>query len=203
MLKVGITGNLYSEHEKIAKHFSNIGVPLFDADVIIKFILNYREDYLTLIKKKVGDHIFINSYLEPSKISYTDFSLILDLIKPEIFNAYEKWRLRYKNNYYTMFLCSVLFEKEWNEHMNFNINVYKPESFRIADYKKNNYYFNSDMFNNEMVDSDKNIIANWVIHNYSTSYDSVYNQVQKINKNIISKLNIKDNSSDIIFSVFE
>lgn len=189
MLKIGITGNINSKHEEIAKHFSNIGVPLFNADVIIKFILNYRQDYLDLIKKKVGSHIFFHSYLEPSSISYYDFSQILDLIKPEIFTSYEKWRLRYKNNYYTLFSCSVLFEKEWNDHMNFNINVYRPESSRVDEYKKNSDYFNPDIFHNEMKDSDKNIIANWVIHNYESSYDNVFNQIQKINKNIISKLN--------------
>ena len=203
MLKIGITGNIYSEHEKIAKKFSYMGVPLFDADVVIKFILNYRQDYLSLIKKKVGAHVFFNSYLEPSKISYYDFNKILDLIKPEVFRSYEKWRLGYKHNYYTMFLCSVLFEKEWNEHMNFNINVYRPQSSRIDDYKDENSYFNPDIFNNEMSDSDKNTIANWVIHNYSSSYDSVSNQVQKINKNIISKIDFQVKNDDIIFSVFE
>lgn len=203
MLKIGITGNVYSEHEKIAKQFYNIGVPLFDADVVIKFILNYRQDYIDLIRKKVGDHVFYHSYLEPSKMTYYDFNTILDLIKSEVFNSYEKWRLRYKHNYYTMFLCSVLFEKEWNVHMNFNINVYRPESTRIEDFKKNNYYFNSDIFNNEMSDSDKNTIANWVIHNYSTSYDNVSNQIQKINKNIISRLNPHVKNDDIIFSIFE
>lgn len=201
MLKIGITGNTYSGHEEIAKQFYDLGVPLFDADVVIKFILNYRQDYIDLIRKKIGDHIFYHSYLEPSKISYYDFNTILDLIKGEVFNAYEKWRLKYKNNYYTMFLCSVLFEKEWNEHMNFNINVYKPESMRINNYKKSNYYFNQSMFNNEMSDADKNVIANWVIHNYPTSHDTVLNQIKKINKNIISRLDNRNN--DTISSLYE
>ena len=100
-----------------------------------------------------------------------------------------------------MFLCSVLFEKEWNEHMNFNINVYKPESMRINNYKKSNYYFNQSMFNNEMSDADKNVIANWVIHNYPTSHDTVLNQIKKINKNIISRLDNRNN--DTISSLYE
>jgi dephospho-CoA kinase len=201
MLKIGITGNIYSEHQEIAKQFYNIGVPLFDADVVIKFILNYRQDYINLIRKKIGNHIFYHNYLEPSKISYYDFNIILDLIKGEIFNSYEKWRLKYKNNYYTIFLCSVLFEKEWNEHMNFNINVYKPESMRISNYKKNHYYFNQSLFNNEMPDADKNVIANWVIHNYPTSHDTVLTQIKKINNNIISRLD--NRGDDVIFNLKE
>ena len=84
--------------------------------------------------------------------------------------------------------------------MNFSINVYKPESMRIDNYKKNNYYFDASMFNNEIPDTDKNVIANWVIYNYPTSYDSITDQIKKINKNIISRL---DHNDDIISNLYE
>ena len=188
MLKIGITGSLYSGHEEVAEHFYNLGVPLFDADLVIKFILNYRQDYIDLIRKKIGDHIFYHSYLEPSKISYSDFSSILDLIKSEVFVSYEKWRLRYKHNYYTLFLCSVLYEKKWDEHMNYTINTYKPESMRFEDSKKQNTHIDHAIFRTEISELDKNLKSNWVVHNYLNNHSSLSIQIKKINNNIIAKL---------------
>jgi dephospho-CoA kinase len=38
--------------------FKQIGVPIFEADVILKFILNYNEELIDLIKIKIGSEYF-------------------------------------------------------------------------------------------------------------------------------------------------
>jgi dephospho-CoA kinase len=44
MIKVGLSGNRYSGKNRIAKIFTQIGVPVFEADVILKFILNHNHE---------------------------------------------------------------------------------------------------------------------------------------------------------------
>jgi dephospho-CoA kinase len=49
--------------------FKQIGVPIFEADVILKFILNYNEEELIdLIKIKIGSEYFTKDELDFRKI---------------------------------------------------------------------------------------------------------------------------------------
>ena len=42
MLEIALTGCRYSGKTTIANKFKKIGVPVFDADTVLKFILNFR-----------------------------------------------------------------------------------------------------------------------------------------------------------------
>jgi dephospho-CoA kinase len=44
--------------------FKQIGVPIFEADVILKFILNYNEELIDLIKIKIGSEYFTKDELD-------------------------------------------------------------------------------------------------------------------------------------------
>jgi dephospho-CoA kinase len=48
--------------------FKQIGVPIFEADVILKFILNYNEELIDLIKIKIGSEYFTKDELDFRKI---------------------------------------------------------------------------------------------------------------------------------------
>ena len=40
-LKVGFTGNRFSGKTRVSKVFKQIGIPIFDADVVLAFIINH------------------------------------------------------------------------------------------------------------------------------------------------------------------
>ena len=42
MLKVGLSGNRYAGKDAVSRLFEQIRVPVFDADIVLKFILNYN-----------------------------------------------------------------------------------------------------------------------------------------------------------------
>jgi dephospho-CoA kinase len=42
MFKVGLTGNRYSGKDTVASLFNKISIPVFDADVIVKFLINHN-----------------------------------------------------------------------------------------------------------------------------------------------------------------
>ena len=62
MIKVGLSGNRYSGKDRVASLFNQIGVPIFNADVILKFILSCNYEVLGKIKEKFGGlRFYINS----------------------------------------------------------------------------------------------------------------------------------------------
>ena len=40
MIKVGLSGNRYAGKDAVSRLFEQIRVPVFDADIVLKFILN-------------------------------------------------------------------------------------------------------------------------------------------------------------------
>jgi dephospho-CoA kinase len=55
MIKVGLTGNRFSGKDTVCKLFEQIGVPVFNADVVLKFILNYNYEINYKIRNIFGD----------------------------------------------------------------------------------------------------------------------------------------------------
>ena len=42
MIKIGLTGNRYSGKDRVCKIFEQISIPVFQADVVLKFIINHN-----------------------------------------------------------------------------------------------------------------------------------------------------------------
>ena len=53
-MKIGVTGNFWSGHRDIIKYFEDKLVPVFDADLLFKFLINYDLPTMKLIKKRFG-----------------------------------------------------------------------------------------------------------------------------------------------------
>src|SRR5690606_21319900 len=122
-----------SGKDKIAKIFRDISIPVFDADVIIKFILNYNYEISSEIKDKLGEKYFKKDFTINLPLIDSDnkFGDVLRIIEPEIFKAYQKFEDKNKNSVYTIFNCGVLYETSWNKKMDKNITVYAPFVDRV------------------------------------------------------------------------
>ena len=49
MIKVGLSGNRYSGKSTVCKLFKQIGIPVFEADVILKFIISRDLETINMI----------------------------------------------------------------------------------------------------------------------------------------------------------
>lgn len=170
MIKVGLTGNFASGHYDIVDYFRKNGTPVFDADLLLKFFINHKKDTKHKIKETFGPNIYSYGLLNILKFD-TDkkFSKLINVITPEIFSAYENFRIKNHNYPYTIFISSILFEKGWDLYMNYNINVFKPDVLRKKWLLSNTHMDISmieHILENEMCERDKNIKSNFVIHNY-------------------------------------
>lgn len=200
MTKVGLSGNRYSGKDKIADAFDKIGVPVFDADTVLKFILKYNYDLISDIRKYVGNEVFLGDSINLRKLNKEAFDKILDIVEDDLFNAYNKFQKRYDTSIYTIFNSSILFEREWDSKMDLSISVFSPKTDRIKRCKTSTgsgLLLINELIGTEMDPTDKNEMADYVIHNYDDGginviTGNVLKQVSEIDQKIIDEYLYKE-----------
>lgn len=191
MIKVGLTGNRYSGKDTVASLFKKISIPVFDADVIIKFLINHNFEMDYKIKKKIDSSFFKNDRLDLSKLTGPVLDQIIDIVEYDLFDAYKKYELKNMNSIYTIFHSSILFERDWNKKMDFTISVFSPISDRVERCQKESDLKLANIYNlsqREMKDLSKNSLSDYVIHNYNDEinpFGDILTQVNKIDQRLI------------------
>jgi dephospho-CoA kinase len=93
MLKIGLTGNVCSGYEMVGLLFKGLNVPVFDGDIAIKFLLNYREDIIRKVKIELGD-VYEKGVINANKFTTTEkFNRLFKVIELDLLKLYESWRL--------------------------------------------------------------------------------------------------------------
>lgn len=187
MLRVGLTGNRFSGKNTICKLFRQVRVPVFDADVILKFILNHEYEILGKIQDTIGHEYFKMGKLNSKEIEkHSKFNEVLKVVKPYIFDAYSKFEKKHSGAIYTIFQSSILIESDWSDEMDITISVSAPKEDRV----KRGIYFtklNKDqiesLISTEMGSFEKNNLSDLIIYNYGI-FD-VLDQVNKTDNKIV------------------
>ncbi len=194
MLKVGLSGNRFSGKNRVATLFKQIGIPVFEADVILKFILQHNYELQAVIADSIGRQYFTDGLINGEKIKNSgQFSKILEIVKPDLMAAWERFQ---KNNYksiYCIFHSSILFETNLKDEMDFNIAVFAPFQDRVERCKfltKKSVSSIYTLVSTEMDELEKNKLSKYVIHNYNNDspfYGDALKQVNDIDKKIIDE----------------
>lgn len=204
MLVVGLSGNRYSGKDSVAKVFKQIGIPVFDVDTIIKFILNYNVKLLGEIRLLFGDMVFTGELLDFNKIKNTQsFDKIMDVIEIDILNAHERFLKKNKSSAYTIFHSSILFERKWNLEMDSNIAVFSSNTDRI---KRCKYMTNqgllviNDLLQQEMDPIEKNQMSDYIIHSYNeeTLLGDILTQVSQVDQDIIDEYLFREQTIRVV-----
>ncbi len=196
MIKVGLTGNRYSGKDRTAKMFERISIPVFHADIVLKFLLNHNFEIQHNLKTNIGSGIFTNDGCIDTPIirCMGGFDRLVNEAEFELLKAYEKFRLKHKQSIYCIFHSSILFERGWDKNMDYNISVFSPRNDRI----ERCAYITGDTIMDiskniitEMDDIEKNSMSDYIIHNYVDDeqriFGSLETQVNKIDQKIIDK----------------
>ena len=59
MITLGLSGSRYSGKKTTVEVFKRIGIPVFDADLILKFILNHNHELLSDVRREIGSDLFL------------------------------------------------------------------------------------------------------------------------------------------------
>lgn len=192
MIKVGLTGNRYSGKDRVTKMFEQISIPVFHADVILKFILQYDLALDKEIKIQLGQSIYdSNGRLDPQKFNSSEkFNRLIDVVEPALFQAFERFQSKNTQSIYCIFHSSILFERGWDKKLDQTITVFAPKSEKIKRVQviepmllTSTIY---DLMSKEIDDLDKNKASTYIIHNYSDATD-ITRQIDNIDQQIIDK----------------
>lgn len=203
MIKIGLSGNRYSGKTRVANLFKEIDIPIFDADTILRFILNYNCELLGEIKEELGNEIFQGDCLNFREIKKPEvFNNILKMIEPDIFRAYDRFNKKQKS-IYTIFHSSILFETGWYKNMDSSINIFTSHTDRISRCKsitKMGLLQINDLSKTEMEQLEKNRLSDYIIHNYNdetSAFGDTFNQVCKVNQKIIDSYLFNETSKKV------
>jgi dephospho-CoA kinase len=208
MLRIGLTGSRYSGKDTIGKLFRQIKVPVFNADVVLKFILKYEFHIIDEITDNIGQEYYKNGGFDSDEILKDNkFNDILKVVKPYIFKKYSEFEKKHVGSVYTIFHSSLLFESEWYKEMDLTINVSAPFDERLkrgflvngikCDYDK---FDLENLLKKEKDHSFKNKLSDIIIQNYGI-FD-VLDQVNKADTKIVNfylKSKMTKSDKDYIF----
>lgn len=211
MITLALSGNRYSGKSTVVEIFKRIGVPVFDADLILKFILNHNQELLSDVRNELGSDIFKNHQIDFHTLKSSTFDKILDIVQDDLFNAYSKFndKMERKKAIYTIFQSSILFERNWDRKIDFSINIFAPEGDRLkrARYQTNEGLLNiRDRLKTEMDPLEKNQMADFILNNYNNGdvigniglktlkLPNLLKQVNQIDQKIIDEFLYKESS---------
>jgi len=188
MLEIGLTGCRYSGKSSVSKLFKKIGVPVFDSDTIIKFVLNFRTYVEEPIKANVGTFVYTGGFLDPTAfVTDSIFDRTIDVVEFEVFQAWERFKQKHKDKPYVIFESSILFERKWEKKFDKVISVFAPKEERVYRAKidtamRVDYLWS--ILDKEIQDLEKNSQSHYIIHNYENGPD-VLNQINHIDTKLI------------------
>lgn len=196
MIKVGLSGNRYSGTEDICNIFKKLTIPVFEADVILKFIINHKINVSHDIKSKLKNIHNDLGQIEPKLVrSRKEAEIILECAQIDLMECYNRFSEKNKSSIYTIFHSSVLFEKSWHKLMDYNIVIFCPKITRMERCRaitKNKISDIAYLMSSEIDDLDKNRMANFVVHNYESR--NPLDQIHKIDQFVIDSYLRQDQS---------
>ena len=197
MIVLGITGGIGSGKTTVSEMFSSIGVPVYNADIEAKKIMESSESVKAKICSKFGDRAYVNGNLNKNFISEKIFknkSLLNDINKivhPEVYSHFSEWQSSL-NSLYVVKEVAILFELKTENQFNFILTVTAPEKIRIQRIIKRDGKSKElvlSIIDNQSKDSEKIKNSDFVIVNIckEKTLKNVYDIHEKIINSIAKK----------------
>jgi len=192
MYKVGITGNIGSGKSIVANVFQLLGIPVFNADIAAKYLMENDQQLMDALKQSFGTDIYNKGRLNRPLLASMVFqnpaqlAILNSLVHPKVIAYGEAWHLAQKAPY-TIKEAAIFFESGSYTTMDFIIGVSAPENLRLARAMKRdeaNQQQILDRMNQQMEQSEKMKRCKYVIQN--DDVHSVIEQVQFIHQQILS-----------------
>lgn len=193
-LIVGLTGGIGSGKTTVAKMFEESGIPIYIADDRARQIMD-RKDVVNAVQSIFKEDVKIGEVLDRKKIREIVFdnkdllTQLNNIVHPEVKKDFEEWKVANDASPFVIKESAVLFENKLHTQCDLVILVTAPEEIRIKrvmERDKVSYDNVKSIISNQMQDSDKIPLSDYVIIN--------------INKHLVNK-EVKTIINDIIFKI--
>lgn len=135
-LAVGITGGIGSGKSTVCKIFRLLDIPVFEADLVAKDIMNSNKEVIAELTLWFGADIYMNGLLNRKKLASFIFQSeewiqkVNALVHPLVRDEFLTWKEN-QNVPYIIYEAAILFESGFYQLMDVNILVTAPEQLRI------------------------------------------------------------------------
>jgi dephospho-CoA kinase len=136
MLKIGLTGGIGSGKSTVAKVFETLGIPVYYADDMAKYLMNEDEELKQKIQTQFGDAVYKDGKLDRKYLAGIVFASpeklqqLNALVHPATLQDAEKW-MQQQTTPYAIKEAALIFESGAQEHLDYVIGVYAPTPLRI------------------------------------------------------------------------
>lgn len=193
MLKVAVTGGIGSGKSIVCRIFSNLGIPVFNADSEANRLMKKDPDVKNNIISAFGNEVYLpNGDIHRKKLADLIFNDNIALLKingivhPAVRNSFYKWSEK-QTTRYVIQEAAIVFESGAFELFDNIITVYAPEELRIKRVMERDNVSREkviERMNNQLSDDYKISKSDFVIVN--NDIEMLIPQVLKIHNNLIS-----------------
>jgi len=139
MLKVGLTGGIGSGKSIVAKIFSLLGIPVYQADIAAKKLYDTDDKLRNELKSLFGEHLYNSAgMLDRQKLAGIIFSdkenlrKINELVHPAVIRDFNEYLSSLpENTPYVIHEAAILYESKMETMFDVIINVMAPENIKI------------------------------------------------------------------------
>jgi len=179
---IALTGARKSGKTTVSQRWVEMfNIPVFDADIAFKFVINFDEEIRDKIRSYFGEVSFVSHYLNSAFFdSDKKMKRLLEISEERVFETFFKWRNK-QNVEYVLFKCSVVHEFMNLSNFSSIVNVYAPKEVREE--RIHNMEEDIDL-NGELSEIERSEKSNYVIHNYNNM--KIHRQINTIHKSILN-----------------
>lgn len=136
MLRIGLTGGIGSGKTTIAKIFSTLGIPVYDADTAAKRLMHTDEQIRQKLIARFGQDVYQDNTLNRSYLSsvvFNDEAALAELnaiTHPATIQDADNW-FNKQRAAYAIKEAALIFESSSNKYLDYVIGVWAPENIRM------------------------------------------------------------------------
>ena len=192
MKKIGLTGGIGVGKTYVSEVFKSLGVPVFNADIEAKILMNSSKKLVELVKAEFGEDIYINNNLNKEKLASIVFSdkskldKLNSLVHPIVKDEFESWCKKQTSDY-VIKEAAILFESDSHLGLDDVICVLSPLELRVKRAMKRDNSTEQEIKNridNQISQEEKENLSDYIIVN--DGKEMLLPQIIKIHEKLIN-----------------
>lgn len=193
-LRVGITGGIGSGKSLICKMFNELGIPIYNADMRARWLLEFKPEIVEQVKLVFGEEAYLSDgqYNRPhvAKIAFSNpekLQILNQIAHPAVEQDSREWHEDFAEAGfpYTLKEAALMIESGSHRHLDFLILVTAPVDLRVERVLQREKISEEDVrrrISSQLPDEEKVKFADAVILNDGSK--SLIQQVVKIHRKL-------------------
>jgi dephospho-CoA kinase len=193
MLKVGLTGGMGSGKSTVSQVFINLGVPVFNSDLVARNIVNTNAKAIKKIKNTFGENLYDSGELDRKSLASIVFinpdalEKLNSIVHPLVGEAFDSWCEKNSSAPYIIKEAAILFESGAYQNLDRIITVYTKKEERIRRIIIRDHSSAEEVehrMNNQWSDETRNKLADFIIIN--DDKDKLLPQVMELHEVLLN-----------------